>query len=77
MKQAIFVACSLHRYLVEEVANFVVLNEEAVAEALGEVKDYADFICRQGKLNKQAMTSASIRIATVLRKHHPDLFPKG
>ena len=77
MKQAIFAACSLHRYLVSEVANFVMLNEELCAEAVGEVKDYLAFIKRQQELNKKASQAAAKRITNILAKHHPDLAPGG
>jgi len=77
MKQAIFAACALHRYLIGEVANFVMLNEELVAEAIGEVKEYLEFIRRQQELNKKASKDAAKRIVRTLAKHHPGLAPGG
>ena len=77
MKQAIFAACALHRYLVGEVANFVMLNEELCAEAVGEVKEYISFIRRQQELNRKASQAAAKRITNILAKHHPNLAPGG
>ena len=53
------------------------LNEELVAGAVGEIKEYASFVRRQQELNKKASEDAAKRIVRTLAKHHPDLAPGG
>jgi hypothetical protein len=73
VKQALFAAFALHRYLVGEVYTFVLMNETLCAEAVGEVREYVEFIRRQRALNKATLESTSKKIRQILAKYHPDL----
>lgn len=74
VKAIMHAAYKLHRHLIEEVYTFVLVNEELVAEALFELKDYQEFFERQHQLNEKCAERTSKKIVKVLRKHHPDLF---
>lgn len=73
VKQAVFAAFALHRHLINEVYAFVLMNETLCAEAVGEVREYVEFIQRQRALNEAALERASRKIRDILAKYHPDL----